>query len=136
MMIPRTNYVDFFDDVFDNSMFGKRESKMMRTDIKEKEGEYVFEIDIPGANKEDIKIDLENGYLTVSAKMNNVKEESKDGNYIYKERYTEDASRSFYVGENVEEDKIHASFNNGVLNITVPKVSEEKIESKRQINIE
>lgn len=135
MMIPRKNYVDLFDDVFDNNFFNRIESKMMKTDIKEKDGEYIFAIDIPGVEKENINIEFENGYMTVKATMNDQKDESKD-DYVYKERYSGEASRSFYLGENIDEKQIHASFKNGVLNIIVPKEEENKVETKKQITIE
>ena len=135
MMIPRRNYVDFFDDVFDNNFFKQKENKMMRTDIKEKEGKYIFEIDVPGVEKQNINIDLENGYLTIKAKMNEQKEDNHD-DYIFKERFSGEMSRSFYVGEDIDETQIHASFKDGVLNIVVPKQEENKIEPKKQITIE
>ncbi len=136
MMIPRRNYVDFFDDVFDNNVFSKKEGKMMKTDIKEKDGQYIFEIDVPGVEKENINIELENGYLTVKASISEENEENKNDDYIFKERYSGEMSRSFYVGEDVDEKQVHASFKNGVLNIIVPKEVQNKVETKKQITIE
>ena len=104
MMIPSRR--NFFDEVFDEPIFSKKEAKMMKTDIKEKDGNYIFTIDVPGFEKENINIELDGGYLTVSATMNkNVDDEEKDGKYIYKERYSGECSRSFYVGD-IDKEKI------------------------------
>ena len=138
MMIPRKRNVDVFDSFFDDPFFegGKRKhNDLMKTDIKEKDGNYILEIDIPGYNKEDIQIELENGYLTVTAKTNNNVDEEKDG-YIYKERFTGECSRSFYAGENVKEEDIKASFKNGTLVLTFPKEQTKQLESKKLIQID
>lgn len=138
MMIPRKRNLDIFDSFFDDPFFeeGKRKhQELMRTDVKEKDGNYVLEIDIPGYNKEDIQIELENGYLTVTAKANNQIDEEKDG-YIYKERFTGECSRSFYAGENVKEEDIKASFKNGTLVLTFPKEETKQLESKKLIQID
>ena len=92
MMIPRRNSFDLFDEMFNDPFFekgySKKEASLMKTDIKEKDGNYILEIDIPGYNKEDIKIELENGYLTVAAaKEEKVDEEDKKSHYIHKERF-------------------------------------------------
>lgn len=134
MMIPRKN---FFDEVFDDSMFSRKENKLMKTDIQEKNGNYVFTIDVPGFEKEGINIDLENGYLTVSATMNkDVNDEKEDGKYIYKERYSGECSRSFYVGDSIKEEDVKASFKNGILTITVPVEKEPEQENKKRIQID
>ena len=89
MMIPRRNGngLDFWDEVLPDSFFTEKESKLMKTDLKEKDGKYFLEIDIPGYDKEDIKIELDNGYITVSAKTEKTTDESdKKSNYIHKER--------------------------------------------------
>ena len=77
MMMPRRNGVDLFDEVFNDPFFGRKESKLMKTDIREKEGEYVLDIDLPGFSKDDIKIDLNEGYLTVSASKTEETEEER-----------------------------------------------------------
>lgn len=138
MMIPRKRNFDIFDNFFDDPFFegGKRKTQnIMKTDIKEKDGNYILEIDIPGYNKEDIQIELENGYLTVTAKANTKIDEEKDG-YIYKERYVGECSRSFYAGENIKEEDVKASFKNGTLELTFPKEETKQIENKRIITIE
>lgn len=135
MMIPSRR--NFFDEVFDEPIFSKKEAKMMKTDIKEKDDNYIFTIDVPGFEKENINIELENGYLIVSATMNkNVDDEEKDGKYIYKERYSGECSRSFYVGDDVKEDDVKASFRNGILTVVVPEREEPQEEQKKRIQID
>lgn len=138
MMIPRKRNFDIFDNFFDNPFFEGEKRKthsIMKTDIKEKGENYILEIDIPGYNKEDIQIELENGYLTVIAKSSKKIDEEKDG-YIYKERYVGECSRSFYAGENIKEEDIKASFKNGTLELTFPKEETKQIENKKIIEIE
>lgn len=141
MMIPRKNNFDLFDEVFNDPFFErgfvKKENNLMRTDIKEKDGNYILEIDIPGYDKKDIKIELEDGYLTVSASKEEKKdEEDKKIHYIHKERFYGKCSRSFFAGENVKEDDIKANFKNGILTLTFPKEETKKIERKKYIQIE
>lgn len=137
MLIPRRNFdlwEDFFDDPFFNS---HNESKVMKTDIKEKEKSFVLEMDLPGFSKEDIKIEVENGYLTVNAKMNKLDEDEEEGKFIRKERYYGECSRSFYIGEEIKEEDIKALFRNGILKLEIPKVDLEKqIPEKKYIEIE
>lgn len=138
MMIPRKRDFDIFDSFFEDPFFEgskRKHQDIMRTDIKEKDGNYILEIDVPGYNKEDIQIELENGYLTVTAKSNSNIDEEKDG-YIYKERYVGQCSRSFYAGENIKEEDIKANFKNGTLVLTFPKEDIKNIENKKIITIE
>ena len=139
MLIPRKRNYDIFDSFFDDPFFegGKRRERhdIMRTDIKEKDGNYILEMDVPGCNNEDIKIELENGYVTISAKTSNKVDEEQEG-YIYKERFVGECSRSFYVGDNVKEEDIKASFKNGTLMLTFPKEETKQIENKKTIEIE
>lgn len=138
MMIPRKRNYDIFDSFFEDPFFERgerRHQEVMKTDIKEKDGNYVLEIDVPGYNKEDIQIELENGYLTVTAKANTTIDEEKEG-YIYKERYIGESSRSFYAGESIKEEDVKASFKNGTLTLTFPKEETKQIENKRIIEIE
>lgn len=134
-MLPKISKFDVFDDMFDDHFFTKKEMQLMKTDIKEKNGNYILEMDLPGYNKENISIELNDGYLTITAEMtNDIDESDEEANYIHKERYSGKCSRSFYVGENVSEEDINASFKNGILNIIVPK--EEKNEhTKKHIEI-
>lgn len=126
---------DFFDDPFFNS---KKETKnelmIMQTDIQDKDGKYLISIDLPGYNKENISLELEDGYLTVSA--NTVKENEVDEEgYIKRERYTGNCKRSFYLGDTISEKDINAKFENGTLKISVPKEKEIKKETKKLIDI-
>lgn len=138
MMVPRRrNDFDLFDDIFDDPFFGSSDTRLMRTDIKEKDNSYVVTIDLPGYEKDNIKIEINDGYLTVTAhasKKNNVKDE--DGKYIRKERYSGHCSRSFYIGENVKDTDVKASFKNGTLTLEFPKEKEEKLPEKKYIPIE
>ncbi len=121
---------DLFDDFFDSfaspvrSRLGYHpaETGIMRTDVKENDNNYELDIDLPGYKKEDVKAELKDGYLTISAetKTGNDKKD-KDGKYIRRERYYGTCSRSFYVGEDVTIEEIKAKFENGILKVSVPK---------------
>ena len=136
MMIPRRNGngVDIFDEVFNDPFFSEKENKIMKTDVKEKDGSYILEIDIPGYDKEDIQIELQDGYVTVTATKNEEKED-KHAKYLKRERFSGMCSRSYYAGENITEEDIKANFKNGILTITFPKEAEKKIEQKKYIPI-
>ena len=109
MMVPRRNGFDIFDEVFNDPFFTKKESKLMKTDVREKDGNYVLDIDLPGYDKNDIKIELTDGYLTVTASRTEHKEEKEKHNkYIHQERFFGECSRSYYAGENVKEEDIKA----------------------------
>ena len=137
MMIPRRrNDFDLFDEIFDDPFFSRVDTKLMRTDIKEKKDSYVVNVDLPGYEKEDIKIEINNGYLTVTAERTNSDEEKEEGRYIRKERYSRQCSRSFYVGDNVKDTDVKASFKNGILTLEFPKEKHEEIEEKKYIPIE
>ena len=111
---------------------------MMSTDVRETDKGYMVDIDMPGFKKDDISLDLQNGYLTVSAHRNSSHEDKDDnGRWLRRERYAGSCSRSFYVGEDVKESDIHASYRNGTLCIQVPKMqAQPQVESKHQIAIE
>ena len=139
MMIPRRrNEFDLFNDFFGgDDFFTRRESTIMKTDIKEKKDKYIIEIDLPGYEKENIHLDLKEGYLNVSAKVE--KEENSDENekIVHKERFYGHCSRSFYVGEQMTEEDIKAEFKNGILKVTIPKKEEKKeLPEAKHITIE
>lgn len=139
MMLPRKrNDFDLWDEMFRDPFFtGERESKLMRTDIKQKKDKYIVDIDLPGYEKEDIKIEVDNGYLIVNAKTNHHKDEKEEGKYVRKERFVGECSRSFYVGEDVKQEDIKASFRNGTLKIEIPKKDEPKeLPEKKYIPID
>ena len=138
MMIPRKrNNFDLFDEMFNDPFFTRGESKLMKTDIKEKGDKYLLEVDLPGYEKEDIKIEMEDGYLTIHASTNkNIEENDKESKYVHKERYVGECSRSFYVGEDISEEDIKASFKNGTLKLELPKKEAKSIDNKKYIEIE
>lgn len=137
MMIPRRrNEFDLLDEMFADPFFSKNESRIMRTDIKEKKDEYLIDVELPGYQKENIKMEVEDGYLTVHAEINTNKEEKEDGEFVRKERYIGSCSRSFYVGKDVESEDIKATFKNGILKIEIPKKEKNKeMPEKKYIEI-
>ncbi len=111
-----------FDDFFGTPFLTRTESNMMKTDIKELENSCELTIDLPGVKKEDIRAELNDGYLTISAESSSSNEEKdENGRYICRERYSGSFSRSFYVGDAVTEQDITAKFENGTLKLVVPK---------------
>lgn len=122
---------DAFDDFFKPMFFD--ETHELKTNIKENENEYLLDLALPGFAKQDIKISLENGYLTVNASKQ-VNEEDKK-NYLKKE-ITESMSRSYYVGGDVTKEQIKAKYDNGILCLTVPKVQPKKLNNANYISIE
>ena len=148
MSLPSIFGEDLFDDMMDfpfedeffgrkNPLYGKRAKNLMKTDVKETENGYELDIDLPGFKKEEVQASLENGYLTISASKGLDKDEKdKKGRYIRRERYSGAMSRSFYVGEGVEQKDIHAKFENGILKLTVPKTNAQKVEESKHIAIE
>ena len=121
---------DLFDDFF-RPTFPEMRHNLMKTDISEKDGQYELNMELPGYQKEDVKLSLKDGYLLVEAEHKDDKEEKdKKGKVIRQERYFGSCSRSFYVGASVKEEDIKASFVNGELHISVPKAKEELPETK------
>ena len=148
MMMPSIFGENLFDDFMDdfsfptfpnvdNELYGKHAKNLMKTDVKETENAYEIDIDLPGFKKDEISIELENGYLTVSAAKGLDKdEEDKKGKYIRKERYAGAMQRSFYVGENLTDEDIKAKYENGILRLSVPKKPAKAVEAKKTIAIE
>ena len=141
MMIPRKrNDFDLFEDMFSDPFFERKESRLMKTDIKEKKDKYIIDVDLPGYEKENIDIEIENGYLKVTAKATkDVDESDEDEKYIHKERFYGECSRSFYVGNDVKEEDIKASFKNGILTLSKRRTKEirrKKKNTNRLIKIE
>ena len=145
-MLPTVFGENLFDDFFDDSfgmmnarspLYGKHARNLMKTDIKEMEDGYELEMDLPGFKKDEVKVELNNGYLTVSAEKGLDKdEEDKKGKYIRKERYAGALSRTFYLGEEIREEEIKAKFENGILSVSIPKEEEKKVEGPKHISIE
>lgn len=128
-LMPRRFYLD---DIFDDFIPTKRDVNM-KCDIYEKDGDYHIEMDVPGFKKEEISIDVKDGYLTIKAEKNNEENESdEERNYIRRERSYSKYERSFYLGD-LDQDKIDAEFTNGMLKIVVPK--KEQVDNSRKIEI-
>ncbi len=146
MLMPSIFGENLFDDFFNDFARPARSlmryetpsSGVMRTDIKETDGGYELDIDLPGYRKEDVQAELKEGYLTISASSSkDNSEKDKDGKYIRRERYYGSCSRSFYVGEAVTQDDIKARFEDGILKVSVPKVeAKPEIEQSKYIAIE
>lgn len=141
MLMPSIFEDNFFDDMFD-SFFSRpvassNYSGIMQTDVKDSGSNYELEIALPGYKKEDLHAELKDGYLTINAEhTENKDEKDNSGKYIRKERYTGHCSRSFFVGKELKQEDIDAKFENGVLNISVPKeVKKPEIEQKQIISI-
>ena len=129
-MLPEIFSTNLFDDFFDDSfamtrhnpLYGRHAANIMKTDVRETENSYELDIDLPGFKKEDVSVQLDNGYLTISAANSLDKDEkNKEGKYIRQERYTGQCSRSFYVGDNIESKDVGAKFEDGILKLTMPK---------------
>ena len=134
---------DFFGDPFEmmvpqsrNPLYGKHAKNLMKTDVRETEDSYELDIDLPGFKKEDVSVELKNGYLTIQAAKSLDKDEQKNGKYIRQERYAGAMSRSFYVGENLTDEDIKAKYENGILRLSVPKKPAKAVEAKKTIAIE
>lgn len=149
-MFPALMNDTMFSDLFDDPFFeGWRNmdraaacdpnmsAGMMSTDVRETDKGYMVDIDMPGFKKDDISLDLQNGYLTVSAHRNSSHEDKDDnGRWLRRERYAGSCSRSFYVGEDVKDSDIHASYKDGTLCLETPKPeAQQQVETKHQIAI-
>lgn len=128
MLLPRV----FDDDFFRDDFFKGEKNQLMKTDIRESENGFSLDVDLPGYKKEDIKVDVTNGYLTIHAKTSSEKNEEEKGKYVRRERFMGECSRSFYVGEDIEQDDIKASFKNGILSLDIPKVDPSKKEEEKK----
>ena len=153
MLMPSIFGEDMFDEFmrgfpfFDNSaennvekkLYGRHAKNMMKTDIKELEGGYELEMDLPGFTKDEITAELKDGYLTVSATkgLDKDEQEKETGKYIRRERYAGACQRSFYVGEDITEQDIKAEFKHGMLKLFVPKKeAKPAVETKKYVTIE
>ncbi|MEG0791186.1 MAG: Hsp20/alpha crystallin family protein [Gordonibacter sp.] len=148
MMVPMrrnrnllsTLMTDPFDAFFDaaSAPVQKMAPTLMRTDIKETDEGYEMTIDLPGFKKDDVQAELKDGYLSITAQTQSEFEEKDDkGTFVRKERFSGKCSRTFFVGEDIEDDDIKAKFEDGVLRIAVPKKQEQpKLEEKKTIAIE
>ena len=147
-MLPSIFGENLFDDWFDfptfrelqnvdRKLYGRHAAHEMRTDVHEHEDRYEVDIDLPGFKKDELSLDLRNGYLTVSAAKGLDKDEkTKAGKLIRQERYAGAMQRSFYVGEELTAEDIGAKFENGVLSLTLPKKDAKQLPEHRHIEIE
>ena len=147
-MVPSIYGENMFDDFFDGSffgghspLFGKHARNLMKTDIRETDDAkaYRFAVELPGFEKDEIHVDVQDGYLTVSAEkgLDKDEEDKKTGRYIRKERYAGSCERSFYVGEDITEEDIKGEFKHGILKLFVPKKeAKPAVEQKKYVSIE
>ena len=135
---------DFFGDPFESLMrdsrralYGKHAKAIMKTDIRETDHAYELDVDLPGFKKEDLQAEVKDGYLTIQASKGLDKDEKNaKGQYIRRERYAGACSRSFYVGQGVRQEDIRAKFENGILQLTIPKQDVKELPESRYIAIE
>ena len=135
---------DFFSDPFEmmmpqsrNPLYGKHAKNLMKTDVRELDGSYELDVDLPGFKKDEVTVDLQDGYLTISAAKALDKDESdQKGKFLRQERYSGSMSRSFYVGDDVESADISAKYENGILKISVPKAAQKELPKHTTIAIE
>ena len=143
MLLPSIFGENLFDDFMDDfrypafpdvdkTLYGKHAKNLMKTDVKEKDGSFEVDIDLPGFKKDEITMHLEDGYLTVSAAKGLDKDEKdENGTYVRRERYAGSMSRSFYVGDQITEEDIHPKYENGILTFSVPKKEQKAIEDRK-----
>lgn len=155
MLFPSVFGEDLMDDYMDdwdelnreidrefshrNPLYGRHAKNLMKTDVTEKDGKYEIAVDLPGFHKDEVQLTLEDGYLTIqTAKGLKKDEKDKKGNVIRKERYSGNMARSFYVGDDVKEEDVHAKFEDGVLKIEIPDNTPQKKEvpEEKKIAIE
>ena len=147
MLLPSIFGENLFDDWMDFSfpeipdvdktLYGKHAKNMMKTDVKEKDNGYEVAIDLPGFKKDELHLELNDGYLTISAEKGLDKDEKdKNDKYIRRERYAGSMSRSFYIGEGITQDEISAKYENGILQLKIPKKTDKAVAGKNYIAIE
>ena len=131
------DWMDFGFPEVDKALYGKHASHEMKTDVKETDSGYEVDIDLPGFKKDEINVQLDNGYLSISAAKGLDKEEkNKEGKYIRKERYAGAMSRSFYVGDAITQEDIKAKYESGILRLSIPKKEAKQVEATKRIAIE
>ena len=133
---------DFFSDPFGmmipqgrDPLYGKHAKNLMKTDVRETEGTYELDVDLPGFTKDEVNVELKNGYLTIQAAKGLDKDQSdKKGRYIRRERYTGSMSRSFYVGD-VKPEEVSAKFETGILQLSIPKAAKKQLPKNTSVTI-
>lgn len=155
MMTPSIFGESLFDDFFDGffgfpvfddrdmqkaqkKLYGRHAANMMKTDVKEHDDHYEVDIDLPGFKKDELSLELKDGYLIISAAKGFDRDENKSGKFVRQERYAGSMSRTFYVGDELKQEDIHAKYESGVLKLSIPKPEEKKaqVEEHKYIAIE
>ena len=145
MLVPSIFGEDLFDDFmrfptvrdFPRTSGPDWSKVLMKTDIREEGDNYELAVDLPGFDKEEMKLHLKDGYLTIEAsRTENKDEKDEKGRYLRKERYSGSCSRTFFVGKGMTQEDIHAKYENGVLKVTFPKEVKKEVEEKKYIAIE
>ena len=147
-MLPTVFHEDLFDRFFGDPfemmprgghdpLYGKHAKGLMKTDVRETDTTYELDIDLPGFKKDEVSVDLKDGYLTISAAKGMDKDESdKKGKYIRQERYAGACSRTFYVGRDVRPEDIGARYEDGILRLSVPKAAQKQLPESSSVTIE
>lgn len=135
MMLNRRNYgYNLFDELFKDPFFTnsyeQSDTSLMKTDIQEKNDYYILDIELPGYQKENVQAELKDGYLTITASRTEETSSDDNSRYLRRERFAGTCKRSFYVGDQVEQEDIKAGFKDGILKICIPKEVPKKIEEK------
>lgn len=148
MMFPSVFGENLFDDWMDfpfeneffgkkNPLYGKHAKNMMKTDVRETDNSYEVDIDLPGFKKDEISVELKDGYLTINAAKGLDKDQKdKNGSYIRRERYAGSMTRSFFVGNGITKEEVHAKYENGILMLSLPKRAAKAVENNHYISIE
>lgn len=148
-MMPSIFGENLFDDLFDrsfgmlpamtgrDSLYGKHAAHLMKTDVRETADRYEMDIDLPGFKKDDVRVELKEGYLTISASKGlDRSQQDEEGRFLRQERYAGAMSRSFYIGEEVEAKDVSAKFEDGILRLTLPKQVQQRLPVQSAIPIE
>ena len=142
-MLPSIFGENLFDDMFrdfasfdpfsaSDALYGKHARALMKTDVRETDNSYELDIDLPGFKKDELQLHLQDGYLTVTATAD---KSASEGKLVHQERYTGSCKRTFYVGDALRQEDIHASFDSGLLRLRVPKEAPKVEETPKYINI-
>ena len=141
-MLPGIFGERLFDEFFNSTLPNTRHQErklarnLMNTDVRELESTYELDVDLPGFSKEDVTIELNDGYLTITAAHEEKEEEkARKGEYLRRERWSGTCTRTFYVGDGIEPEDVHAKFENGILNIAFPKAPRERKPVQKLVKI-
>lgn len=148
-MLPSIFGENLFDDMFDDAfslmpsfgtrdpLYGKHAKNLMKTDVRETDTGYEIDVDLPGFKKDEVQVQVDNGYLTISAAKGLDKDEQDHkGRYIRRERYAGQCSRSFYVGSGIQPQDVHAKYEDGILRLSLPKGQAAQLPQNNTVSIE